>query len=77
VSRCAIQHTLGGQLKPRVVRSRHAAPTARHWYGRLLVDDPHPSEQARGRAMVAAAATDFRSLEMVTYANPAEQFLRR
>jgi eukaryotic-like serine/threonine-protein kinase len=52
-------------------------PTARYWYGRLLVDDPHPAEQARGRAMVEAAASDFRSLEMVTYANLAEQFLRQ
>jgi hypothetical protein len=52
-------------------------PTARYWYGRLLVDDPHPAEQARGRAMIAAAVTDFRSLEMVTYANLAEQFLRQ
>ena len=50
-------------------------PTARYWYGRLLVDDPHPAEQARGRAMIEAAATDFRSLEMVTYANLAERFL--
>jgi tetratricopeptide (TPR) repeat protein len=52
-------------------------PTARYWYGRLLVDDPRPAEQARGRAMIEAAATDFRSLEMVTYANLAEQFLRQ
>jgi hypothetical protein len=37
----------------------------------------HPAEQARGRAMIEAAATDFRSLEMVTYANLAEQFLRQ
>jgi tetratricopeptide (TPR) repeat protein len=52
-------------------------PTARYWYGRLLVDDPHPAEQARGRALIEAAATDFRSLEMVTFAILAEQFLRR
>jgi tetratricopeptide (TPR) repeat protein/tRNA A-37 threonylcarbamoyl transferase component Bud32 len=52
-------------------------PTARYWYGRLLVDDPHPAEQARGRSMIEAAATDFRSLEMVTYANLAEQLLRQ
>jgi hypothetical protein len=52
-------------------------PTARYWYGRLLIDDPHPAEQARGRAVIEAAATDFRSLEMVTYANLAEQLLRR
>jgi hypothetical protein len=52
-------------------------PTARYWYGRLLVDDPHPAEQARGRAMIEAAETDFRSLEMVTYANLAEQSLRQ
>jgi MalT-like TPR region len=52
-------------------------PTARYWYGRLLVDDPHSAEQARGRALIEAAVTDFRSLEMVTYANLAEQFLRQ
>ena len=52
-------------------------PTARYWYGRLLVEDPHPAEQARGRALIEAAATDFRSLEMVTYASLAEQFLRQ
>jgi hypothetical protein len=52
-------------------------PTARYWYGRLLVDDSHPAEQARGRAMIESAATDFRSLEMVTYANLAERFLRQ
>ena len=52
-------------------------PAARYWYGRLLVDDPHPAEQARGRAMIEAAATDFRSLEIVTYATLAEQFLRQ
>jgi hypothetical protein len=51
-------------------------PTARYWYGRLLVDDPHAAEQARGRALIEAAVTDFRSLEMVAYANLAEQFLR-
>jgi hypothetical protein len=50
--------------------------TARNWYGRLLVDDPHPAEQVRGRALIEAAATDFRSLEMITYANLAKQFLR-
>ena len=52
-------------------------PTARYWYGRLLVDDPHPAERARGHAMIEAAATDLRSLGMVTYANLAEQFLRQ
>jgi hypothetical protein len=51
-------------------------PTARYWYGRLLVDEPHSAERARGRAMIEAAATDFRTLEMVTYANLAERFLR-
>ena len=52
-------------------------PTARYWYGRLLVDDPHPAEQTHARAMIESAATDFRSLEMVTYANLAEQLLRQ
>ena len=31
----------------------------------------------RAAAMVEGAVTDFRSLEMVTYANLAEQFLRQ
>jgi hypothetical protein len=58
--------------KPRSVQVdalpyRLLQPTARYWYGRRLVDDPHPAEQARGREMIEAAATDFRSLEMVTY----------
>jgi hypothetical protein len=52
-------------------------PTVRYWYGRLLFEDPHPAEQARGRSMIEDAAIDFRSLEMVTYANLAEQLLRR
>jgi hypothetical protein len=33
--------------------------------------------QAAARALIEAAATDFRSLEMVTYANLAEQLLRQ
>jgi hypothetical protein len=35
------------------------------------------SRQAAARALIEAAATDFRSLEMVTYANLAEQLLRQ
>jgi hypothetical protein len=46
-----------------------------YWYGRMLTDAPHPAELAHGRAMIQAAATDFRSLEMVTYANLAANYL--
>jgi len=51
-------------------------PTAQFWYGRMLLDDPHPAEKARGRGMIEAAIADFRSLEMVTYADLAERTLR-
>jgi tetratricopeptide (TPR) repeat protein len=50
--------------------------TTPFWYGRMLLDDTHPAERARGRAMVEAAAAEFRSLEMVTYAGLAEGLLR-
>ena len=52
-------------------------PTVLYWYGRALADTSDVPEQARGRAMVEAALTDFRALEMVTHATLAEQFLRR
>src|SRR5262245_1936920 len=52
-------------------------PAAQFWYGRMLLDDPQPAERLRGRGMIEAAATDFRSLEMVTYANLAETLLRK
>jgi hypothetical protein len=52
-------------------------PTVLYWYGRSLADTSDVADQARGRAMVEAALTDFRALEMVTHAHLAEQFLRR
>jgi hypothetical protein len=55
---------------------RWLQPTARYRYGGLLVDEAHPAKQAPGGALIAAAATDIRSLEMVTHANLAEQLLR-
>jgi hypothetical protein len=51
-------------------------PTVLYWYGRMLADHIDPTEQARGRAMVAAAAADFRSLKMVLHAKLADEFLR-
>jgi tetratricopeptide (TPR) repeat protein/tRNA A-37 threonylcarbamoyl transferase component Bud32 len=51
-------------------------PTVLYWYGRALSSAPDAGDQARGRAMVEAALTDFRGLEMVLHANLAERFLR-
>jgi tetratricopeptide (TPR) repeat protein len=51
-------------------------PTVQFWYGRMLAGQNDPSEQSRGRAMIEAAAHDFRSLEMVLHADLAERFLR-
>ncbi len=51
-------------------------PTVRYWYGRFLFAASDAADRARGRAMVEAALTDFRALEMVLHANLAEQFLR-
>ena len=51
-------------------------PTVLYWYGRALSAGADTADHARGRAMVEAALTDFRALEMVLHANLAEQFLR-
>ncbi len=51
-------------------------PTVLYWYGRALSTRADAADRARGRAMVEAALTDFRALEMVLHANLAEQFLR-
>jgi tetratricopeptide (TPR) repeat protein len=51
-------------------------PTARFWYGRTLADHADPAERVRGRALIEAAAADFRLLEMVPYAELAERHLR-
>ena len=51
-------------------------PTVLYWYGRSLSTAADTADRLRGRAMVEAALTDFRSLEMVLHANLAEQFLR-
>ncbi len=51
-------------------------PTVLYWYGRAFSASADTADRARGRAMVEAALTDFRALEMVLHANLAEQFLR-
>jgi eukaryotic-like serine/threonine-protein kinase len=51
-------------------------PTVLSWYGRALSAGADAADRARGRAMVEAALTDFRALEMVLHANLAERFLR-
>ena len=51
-------------------------PTVLYWYGRALSTSEDTADVARGRAMVEAALTDFRGLEMVLHANLAERFLR-
>jgi hypothetical protein len=60
----------------REVPMRLVQPTVSYWYGRALSAAPDASDRSRGRAMVEAALTDFRALEMILHANLAEQFLR-
>ena len=60
----------------REVPIRLLQPTVLYWYGRTLSAGANTADRARGRAMVEAALTDFRSLEMVLHANLAERFLR-
>ena len=60
----------------REVPIRILQPTVLYWYGRSLSAATDSAERLRGRAMVEAALTDFRALEMVLHANLAEQFLR-
>ena len=72
----AREHFETAMRHAREVPLRLLQPSAQFWYGRMLLDDPESSERLRGRAMLEAATTDFRSLEMVTYANLAETLLR-
>lgn len=51
-------------------------PTVLYWYGRSICATADTAERARGRAMVEAALTDFRTLGMVLHADLAERFLR-
>lgn len=60
----------------REVPIRILQPTVLYWYGRSLSTAADTADRLRGRAMVEAALTDFRALEMVLHANLAEQFLR-
>jgi tetratricopeptide (TPR) repeat protein len=60
----------------REVPVRILQPNVLYWYGRSLATAADSADRLRGRAMVEAALTDFRTLEMVLHATLAEQFLR-
>ncbi len=60
----------------REVPIRILQPMVLYWYGRSLSAAADSANRLRGRAMVEAALTDFRALEMVLHANLAEVFLR-
>ncbi len=55
---------------------RLSEPAVLYWYGRALSMAADAADRVRGRAMIEAALTDFRALEMVLHANLADQFLR-
>jgi tetratricopeptide (TPR) repeat protein len=73
----AREHFETALRQARELPHRILQPTVLYWYGRSLADTSDVADQARGLAMVDAALTDFRTLDMVTHANLAEQFLRR
>jgi tetratricopeptide (TPR) repeat protein/predicted Ser/Thr protein kinase len=73
----AREHFETALRQARELPHRILQPTVLYWSGRSLADTSDVADQSRGRAMVEAALTDFRALEMVTHANLAEQFLRR
>jgi serine/threonine protein kinase len=60
----------------REVPVRILEPTVLYWYGKALAAATDAAERPRGRAMLEAAFTGFRSLEMVLHAKLAEEFLR-
>jgi len=60
----------------REVPIRILQPTVLYWYGRALSAAPDAIDRSRGRAMIEAALTDFRALDMILHANLAERFLR-
>ncbi len=70
------EHFESALRQARDVPIRILQPTVLYWYGRALSAGADIADRARGRAMVEAALTDFRALEMLLHANLAEQFLR-
>ena len=60
----------------REVPMRLVEPTVLYWYGRAISAAPDTADRARGRAMVEASVTGFRTYEMVLHTNLAERFLR-
>jgi hypothetical protein len=73
----AREHFETALRQARELPHRILQPTVLYWHGRALADTSDAADQARGRAMIEAALTDFRGLEMVTHAHLAEQFLQR
>src|SRR4030095_7016197 len=67
-------HFEAAVCQARNLPNRILQPTVQYWYGRMLSAHADPVEQARGRAMIASAAADFRMLEMVLAARVAEGF---
>lgn len=55
--------------------NRLLQPAVEYWYGRSLLDASHPSDVARGRGMIEAAAADFESLKMPVYVELAKRTL--
>jgi hypothetical protein len=72
----AEEHFAVAAREARELPIRLLQPTVLFWHGRSLAGRQEPAERERGRAMVAAALKDFRTLEMVLHARLAEQFLR-
>jgi hypothetical protein len=75
MAEAADEHFAAAAREAREVPFRPRQPAALYWHGRSIAARTGTGDRERGRAMVAAALEDFRTLRMVPYARLAEQFL--
>jgi tRNA A-37 threonylcarbamoyl transferase component Bud32/tetratricopeptide (TPR) repeat protein len=71
----AREHFGTAARQARKIPFRILQPTVDYWYGRLLREVGDAPERVRGRAMLEAAAADFRTLDMVRHAALADRAL--
>jgi hypothetical protein len=73
----AHEHFETALRQSRELPTRIHEPMILYWYGRAVAATPDAAERSRGRAMIEAALTDFRSLGMPFHVTLAEAALTR
>ena len=73
----AREHFAAARREARETPYRILQPAIDYWQGRMLVEDAGGSDRSSGLAMLEAALTDFRDLDMVLHATLADRLLRQ